>query len=127
MSVWLPVTIGTDDGSWAPPKLAEFALDDELNIVNACELRWTAHDRGNVVRMAAFIRGAWRVPWEIPAVPIRNRQDVIVAPGEMRIDVHLPPDVAVAPHELDAQRLLEPPGGRGRLSISAYHQPPPRA
>jgi hypothetical protein len=93
----LPVTIGTASGDWAPPKLVAFELTDNLNIVNADEIRWTIQKATRIRYAAIFVRGGWYVAWSVD-VPVGRGQDVVLAAREMSIDVEMPPE-RVSPPE----------------------------
>jgi hypothetical protein len=94
------VTVGTDEGDWAPPKVVELGVTAEgrtgLGITNRTEVRWQAEARGRISRAAiALGTGAWEQRrWarlDLDGItPVTAGQDVVLAPGVLTIDVDLP-------------------------------------
>jgi hypothetical protein len=88
------VTIGTADGEWALPQPVAFELDSNFDISNADEVRWRIDAKTRITMAAMWLRGQWWIAWAID-VPVRRGQDVIIEPGNLRINVEPPASVVV--------------------------------
>jgi hypothetical protein len=108
------ITVGTDDGLWAPPKEVELAVmtatPSGLGITNAEAVGWRLIEPARIV--AAAIQtgtGDWaRV--DITALRVAAHQDVVIAARALHIDVNLP---TLAADQIRAPGLLVA-GTRGR-------------
>ena len=102
------VTVGTDDGHWAPPKMIDLMVTTHapsgLGITNSEEVSWTLAQRTCIVVAAiATGTGEWaRI--DVPAKIVRRGEDVTVAAYAIVIDVDLP---TMPAEEVRGQGLLE--------------------
>lgn len=111
------LTIATDTGQWAPPKMVELVVTTHapsgLGITNAHEVSWTLAQKAEIVAAAVAVgTGNWhRVT--VGSILVRKGQDAMLAANSLVIDVNLP---VMSPEEIHSQGLLEgrlreiPPG-----------------
>jgi hypothetical protein len=94
------ITIGTDGGDWAPPRVVELMVTNGnrtgLGITNATEVRWRVDDAARITRAAiAMGSGDWSTrQWahlDLGGITqVSAGQDVIIRPRVIAIDVELP-------------------------------------
>jgi hypothetical protein len=94
------ITVGTDEGDWAPPKPVELGVTAEgrtgLGVTNRTEVRWQAEGRGRVTRAAISLgTGDWALRhWarlDLDGITqVTAGQDIVLAPGVLTIDIDLP-------------------------------------
>ena len=92
------ITVGTDEGDWAPPKVVELGVTGTnrtgLGITNRTEVRWKAEGRGRITRAAiALGTGDGERRWASidlhGGTKVSAGQDLVLAPGVLVIDVEL--------------------------------------
>jgi hypothetical protein len=107
------ITIGTDDGSWAPPKPVELTvtLDGRtgLAITNRDAVGWSVEGRGLVI--AAAIRvgtGEWMRVDLTGGQRVDRGQEAVLAARALMIDVSLPTMSSpnMEQHQLRSRRQL---------------------
>ena len=110
------ITVGTDEGDWAPPKVVELGVTGTnrtgLGITNRTEVRWKAEGRGRITRAAiALGTGDWaQRRWASidlhGGTKVSAGQDIVLAPGVLVIDVELQRLVPERQPQLQANSAL---------------------
>jgi hypothetical protein len=102
------VTVGTEDGVWAPPRsiwlVATLNTPSGLGLTNAEPVRWRLTGKAKITQAALAVGGGGWVRLTIKPITAGKGREALIAAESIAIDVGL---TAMSTSEIRAQGLLE--------------------